>query len=270
MTSLCSRAIFFNTRNTFEKYSKPLLRPNYTQNSANAYWASPASVFRLYPYRWRRWNGRRLHLYNLKLARARIPPWGSMFSWICQLLMPIYQRVFQNSTLAHGYDKRGSTEKKKRSNLAEERFLDARGSRSFQVLVDIFTNPRLLVHFDAKRLIRLETDASAYSISGILSQKQETEWKVVAHFSHKMIDVERNYEIHYAELLAIIESFCHCCHYLKQPYHTVEVLTDHSNPHAFMSTYKLMQRQVWWALDLSAFDFRLVYRKGTLNHADGP
>ncbi len=25
-----------------------------------------------------------------------------------------------------------------------------------------------------------------------------------------------------------------------------------------------------WALDLSAFDFRLVYRKGTLNPADGP
>ncbi len=31
-----------------------------------------------------------------------------------------------------------------------------------------------------------------------------------------------------------------------------------------------MWRQVRWALDLSAFDFRLVYRKRTLNPLDGP
>ncbi len=37
-----------------------------------------------------------------------------------------------------------------------------------------------------------------------------------------------------------------------------------------MSTYKLTQRHVQWALDLSAFDFRLVYRKRTFNPADGP
>ncbi len=39
-----------------------------------------------------------------------------------------------------------------------------------------------------------------------------------------MIDAERNYEIHDAELHAIVESFCHWRHYLEQPYHTVEVL----------------------------------------------
>ena len=84
-----------------------------------------------------------------------------------------------------------------------------------------------------------------------------------------MIDTERNYKIHDAELLAIIESFCHWRHYLEQPYHTVKVLTDYSNLHAFMSTYKLTRRQVQWAINLSPFDFRLVYRKGTLNPADG-
>ncbi len=95
-----------------------------------------------------------------------------------------------------------------------------------------------------KRPIRLETDASGYAIFGILSQKQETEWKNVAYFSRKMIDAERNYEIHDVELLAIIESFRNWRHYLEQPYHTVEVLTDHGNLRAFMSTYKLTRRQV--------------------------
>ena len=84
-----------------------------------------------------------------------------------------------------------------------------------------------------------------------------------------MFDAKRNYKIHDAELLAIIESFCHWRHYLKQPYHPVEVLTDHSNPRAFMSTHKLIQRQVRWALNLSTFDFWLIYRIGTLNPDDG-
>ncbi len=85
-----------------------------------------------------------------------------------------------------------------------------------------------------------------------------------------MIDAERKYEIHDAELLAIVESFRHWRHYLEQPYHTVEGLTDHSNLRAFMSTNKLMGRQVRWALGLSTFDFRLLHCKGTFNPADGP
>ena len=84
-----------------------------------------------------------------------------------------------------------------------------------------------------------------------------------------MIDAKRNYKIQDAELLAIVESFYHWRHYLEQLYHTVEVFTDNSNLRAFMNTYKLTRRQVRWALDLSAFDFWLVYRKETLNSADG-
>ncbi len=104
--------------------------------------------------------------------------------------------------------------------LQKKDFLTPEARRSFQDLVATFTTSPVLVHFDAKRLIRLETDASGYAISGILSQKQETEWKIVAYFSRKMIDAERNYEIHDAELLAIVESFRHWRHYLEQPYHT--------------------------------------------------
>ncbi len=83
-----------------------------------------------------------------------------------------------------------------------------------------------------------------------------------------MIDVERNYDIYDVELLAIVESFYHWRHYLEQPYHTLEVFTDHSNLRALMSTHKLTRRQGRWALDLSAFDFWLVYCKGTFNPLD--
>ncbi len=158
--------------------------------------------------------------------------------------------------------------KKKDLVLRKKNFFTPEARRSFQELVAAFTNSPLLVYFDAKRPLRLDTDVSGYIISGILLQKQETEWKVVAYFSRKMIDAERNYEIHDAELLTIVESFCHCRQYLKQPYHHMEILTDHSNLCAFMSTYNLTRRQVRWAFDLSAFDFRLVYRKENFNPSD--
>ncbi len=84
-----------------------------------------------------------------------------------------------------------------------------------------------------------------------------------------MIDADRNNKIHDAELHAIVKMFCHWRHCLKQPYHTVEVSTDHSNLRALLSTHKLTWGQLRWALDLSPFNFRLVYHKGILNPADG-
>ncbi len=133
---------------------------------------------------------------------------------------------------------------KKDLALRKKDFLTPEARRSFQELVATFTNSPFLVHFNAKRPIRLETDASGYAFSGILLQKQETEWKVVAYFSPKMIDAKTNYKINDAELLAIVESPCHWRHHCEQLYHNVEVLTDHSNLCAFMNMHKPTRRQM--------------------------
>ncbi len=53
------------------------------------------------------------------------------------------------------------------------------------------------------------------------------------------MDTERNYEIHDAELLVIMKSFCH---YLEQPHHAMKVLTNYSNLRAFISMHKLTKR----------------------------
>ncbi len=111
--------------------------------------------------------------------------------------------------------KKAAQKTKKDLALRKKDFLTLEACRSFQELVATFTNSPFLDHFNVKRPIKLEADASGYAISGILLQKQQIEWKVMVYFSRKMIDNERNYEIHDAELLAIVESFCHCCHYLK-------------------------------------------------------
>ena len=97
---------------------------------------------------------------------------------------------------------------KKDKVLRKKVFLTAE-AQNFQELVATFTNLPFDVYFDAKCRIKLETDALGYAISEILSQKQETEWKILAYFSCKMINAERIYEIYDVELLAIVESLCH-------------------------------------------------------------
>ncbi len=55
--------------------------------------------------------------------------------------------------------------------LRKKHLLTPEACRFFQGLVAIFTNIPFLVHFDAKRPIKLETDTSGYGIFRILSQK---------------------------------------------------------------------------------------------------
>ena len=71
-------------------------------------------------------------------------------------------------------------------------------------------------------------------------------------------------------MLAIVHAFKEWRHYLECPQAEVEVLTDHHNLQFFMTTKVLSRRQARWAEALGAFDFRIVYRKGSENPADGP
>ncbi len=64
---------------------------------------------------------------------------------------------------------------KKDLALRKKNFLTPEAYKSFQESVTPFTNSSFLVHLDAKRSIKLETDASGYAIPEILWQKQWTE-----------------------------------------------------------------------------------------------
>ena len=94
----------------------------------------------------------------------------------------------------------------------------------------------LLWHFNPELRIRVETDASSFAISGIISQLQEDDghWHPIAFWSWKMIDIETCYEAHDGELLAIIEIFKHWQHYLKGSRYPVIMKSDHANLQAFM------------------------------------
>jgi hypothetical protein len=74
--------------------------------------------------------------------------------------------------------------------------------------------------------------------------------------------VERNYEIHGTEMLAIIRGLEEWRHYLEGTRHPIEIWTDHKNLEYFRVAQKLNHRQARWSLYLSRFDFTLPHKPG--------
>jgi hypothetical protein len=153
--------------------------------------------------------------------------------------------------------------------------LDEPVREAFRNLCDAFTTAPVLVHFERDAPIKVETDASNFAYSGILSQLQRVgnsnpEWHPVAFWSRKFIDAEKNYETYDQEMLAIVGAFKHWRHYLEGATHAVRVLTDHNNLKGFMNLKALNGRQARWATFLAAFDFEIEHRPGKSNPADAP
>ena len=77
---------------------------------------------------------------------------------------------------------------------------------AFDALKAQFPNARIMRHFDNCLPIVLETDASDFAISGILSQPYDDVLHPVGFYLRKLQSAELNYDTHDKELLAIIES----------------------------------------------------------------
>ena len=93
-------------------------------------------------------------------------------------------------------------------------------------------------------------------------------WHPIAYHSKSMQPVERNYEIHDKELLAIIQALEHFRHYLEGHARPIEIWTDHSNLVYFTKKQKLSRCQACWALYLSRFNFIIIHKPGSQNKAD--
>ena len=74
--------------------------------------------------------------------------------------------------------------------------------------------------------------------------------------------MERNYEIHDKEMLAIIRTLEEWRHFLEGAQHTVEIWTDHKNLEYFQMAKKLNHCQAHWSLYLANFDFSLHHKPG--------
>jgi hypothetical protein len=138
--------------------------------------------------------------------------------------------------------------------------------QAFNQLRDVFMRASILRHFDSERHIHIEINAFNYAVVSILSQSDdEDQWHLIAFWFRMIIDVERNYEIHDQKLLVIVAMFKHWQHYVKDSYHTVEVLTDHNNLKNFMNVQKLNERQVRWIMRLLICNFEIAHKSEKTN-----
>jgi len=121
----------------------------------------------------------------------------------------------------------------------------------------------VLTYFKAGRPLLVETEASQYVCTGILSQQDEDgKWKPIAYRSKTMKPVECNYDVHDKELLAIVQAHQEWRRYLKGSGQHFRVLTDHQNLIGFTTTKELTGRQIRWSEVLRGFEFKIEYRPG--------
>jgi hypothetical protein len=135
---------------------------------------------------------------------------------------------------------------------------------SFMKLKEPVTSAPVLVLPNNNLPFRLEADGSGIATGAVLSQQSvdDNAWHPVAFLSKVLNPVERNYEIHDMEMLAIIRGLEEWRHYLEGARHPVEIWTDHKNLEYFRVAQKLNHRQARWSLYLSRFDFTLHHKPG--------
>jgi len=90
---------------------------------------------------------------------------------------------------------------------------------------------------DDTRPFRLEADSSDFATGAVLSQQSpvDDKWHPIAYYSKSLSVVERNYEIHDKEMLAIIRALEDWRHFLEGAHHKFEIWTDHKNLEYFMT-----------------------------------
>jgi len=132
---------------------------------------------------------------------------------------------------------------------------------SFNTLKHAFTTVPILTHFIPHTPIIMETDASNYTVAGILSITcADREIHPVAYYSRTLTALELNYDTHNKELLAIFEAFRNWCHYLEGSASPIDVIMDHKNLEYFSTSKILSRRQAWWSEFLSQFNLIIHFR----------
>jgi len=135
---------------------------------------------------------------------------------------------------------------------------------AFEDLKTVVTTALVLVSPQKSDTFQIEADSLDFATGAVLSQQSMTDrkWYPIVFYSKSLSSVERNYEIHDKEMLAIIRALEEWRHFLEGATHPVEIWTNHKNLEYFMTAKKLNRRQARWSLHLARFDFLLHYCPG--------
>lgn len=132
--------------------------------------------------------------------------------------------------------------------------------KSLQRIKNALVSAPILICPDFSRPFKVQTDASAFGIAGILSQDFEDGEHIICYVSRSLTRQERNYSTVERECLAVLYVVEKLRPYLEG--YKFTVITDH---HSLIWLHKLKEPQgrlARWAVRLQQFDFDIIHRKG--------
>src|SRR6266576_2771270 len=139
--------------------------------------------------------------------------------------------------------------------------------KEFEQLKKAMTTPPVLALFREGRETRVELDASAIAVGGVLSQKDEQtgKWHPIAYYSQKMPPKFQNEVAYDLELQGLVKTLNHFREYLYGG-PKFDVFTDHlSLTHIAKSKQQPSRRLARMVSKLADYDFNIRYKKGRLN-----
>jgi hypothetical protein len=121
----------------------------------------------------------------------------------------------------------------------------------------------------------LQTDALAYGMGAVLSQKRKNSASLrkhtkpkthpITYYSATFTPIEWNYNIYKQELLAIMKSLAHWQPYLGWTKEPFTILTNHANLQYWKAPRNLNQRTVRWHTDLQEYNYEIQHVPGKTN-----
>lgn len=131
--------------------------------------------------------------------------------------------------------------------------------KAFDALKEAVTSEPVLALPDHDKAFEVHTDASDFSIGGVLMQ----EGHPIAFESRKLNETERRYPVHEKEMTAVVHCLRAWRHYLLGS--TFVVRTDNVAASYFQTQKKLTPKQARWQAYLAEFDYSIEYKPGKAN-----
>ena len=134
--------------------------------------------------------------------------------------------------------------------------------QAFDALKDALVSAPVLAHPDFTKPFRLETDASHYAVSAVLTQKDEATgvWRPIAYRSKKMIPRERNLAPTEMECLAIIYGLRRFHNFLEGQ--EFDLITDHKALRWLLETKDPKDKMRRWVAEVNEYDYHVIHRPG--------
>ncbi|CAB4036898.1 Retrovirus-related Pol poly from transposon, partial [Paramuricea clavata] len=145
-----------------------------------------------------------------------------------------------------------------------------RHQKAFEQLKKKLTSTQVMAYFDTKKRSLVIVDGSPYGISAILAQKEHhsQQYKILSYASRALSPVETRYSQTDIEGLSLVWGIEHFRMFLIGS--EFDVITDHKALESIFNNPRSRPpaRIERWMMRLQPFNFKVIYRKGSLNEAD--